>query len=88
MTVPTIPLNTGGSLPQIGLGTARVTDQDEARRIVLEALEVGYRHVDTAAKYDNEVGVGRGIAESELPVLADIGRQYGKSPAQVVLRWF
>ena len=50
MTVPTIPLNTGGSLPQIGLGTARVTDQGEARRIVLEALEVGYRHVDTAAK--------------------------------------
>ena len=47
MTVPTIPLNTGGSLPQIGLGTARVTDQDEARRIVLEALEVGYRHVRT-----------------------------------------
>jgi 2,5-diketo-D-gluconate reductase A len=73
VTVPTIPLNTGGSLPQIGLGTARVTDQDEARRIVLEALEVGYRHVDTAAKYDNEVGVGW---------------QYGKSPAQVVLRWF
>jgi 2,5-diketo-D-gluconate reductase A len=67
MTVPTIPLNTGGSVPLIGLGTARVTDQDEARRIVLEALEVGYRHVDTAAKYDNEVGVGRGIAESGLP---------------------
>jgi 2,5-diketo-D-gluconate reductase A len=64
--IPSIPLNTGASIPQVGLGTARVTDQDEARRIVLEALEVGYRHIDTAASYDNEVGIGRGIAESGL----------------------
>jgi diketogulonate reductase-like aldo/keto reductase len=67
MSVTSIPLNTGASIPQLGLGTARVTDQDEIRRIVLEAFEVGYRHVDTAASYDNEVGVGRAIADSGLP---------------------
>lgn len=67
MTVPSVPLNTGASIPQLGLGTARVTDQDQIRRIVGEAFEIGYRHVDTAAAYDNEVGVGRGIAESRLP---------------------
>ena len=67
MTVPSIPLNTRGSIPQLGLGTARVTDQEEIRRTVATALEVGYRHVDTAAKYENELGVGRGIGDSGLP---------------------
>ena len=67
MTTPSITLNTGGSIPQLGLGTARVTDQEEIRRTVATALEVGYRHVDTAAKYENELGVGRGIADSGLP---------------------
>jgi diketogulonate reductase-like aldo/keto reductase len=67
MTVPSVPLNTGAAIPQLGLGTARVTDQDEIRRIVGEAFEIGYRHVDTAAAYDNEVGVGRAVAESGLP---------------------
>jgi 2,5-diketo-D-gluconate reductase A len=67
MNTPSITLNTGGSIPQLGLGTARVTDQEEIRRTVATALEVGYRHVDTAAKYENELGVGRGIADSGLP---------------------
>jgi 2,5-diketo-D-gluconate reductase A len=67
VTAPLMPLNTGVSIPQLGLGTARVTDQDEIRRIVTEAFEIGYRHVDTAAAYDNEVGVGRAVADSGLP---------------------
>ena len=67
MTVPTVALNTGAEIPQLGLGTARVRDDHEIRRIVATALEVGYRHVDTAASYDNEVGVGQGIADSGLP---------------------
>jgi 2,5-diketo-D-gluconate reductase A len=67
VTAPLMPLNTGVSIPQLGLGTARVTDQDEIRRIVSEAFEIGYRHVDTAAAYDNEVGVGRAVADSGLP---------------------
>jgi 2,5-diketo-D-gluconate reductase A len=62
--VPTLTLNTGAPIPQLGLGTARVTDQEEIRRIVRDAIGVGYRQIDTAAKYENEVGVGRGIADS------------------------
>ena len=64
--VPTVDLNNGVAIPQLGLGTARLPDE-ETRRIVREALEVGYRFVDTAASYENERGVGQGIADSGLP---------------------
>jgi diketogulonate reductase-like aldo/keto reductase len=65
-TVPRIRLGNGVDIPQLGVGTARVSDE-ETRRIVREALEVGYRFIDTAASYDNEVGVGQGIADAGLP---------------------
>ena len=61
--VPSLPLNSGGSIPQIGLGTWPLDDA-EVERAVVDAAAVGYRHVDTAAKYGNEVGVGRGVAAS------------------------
>ena len=64
--VPSIPLHDGVAIPQLGLGTARIPDE-ETRRIVGEALDVGYRFVDTAASYENERGVGQGIADSGLP---------------------
>ena len=64
-TVPDVQLDNGVAIPQLGLGTARLPD-DETRRIVREALEVGYRFVDTAASYENERGVGQGIADSGL----------------------
>lgn len=63
---PTIALNDGVSIPQLGFGVFKV-DPDETERIVLDALEVGYRHIDTAAIYGNEVGVGRAIAASGIP---------------------
>ena len=66
MTVPTITLNDGTTIPQLGFGVFRV-DPDEAERIVTDALEVGYRHIDTAAIYGNEIGVGRAIAKSGIP---------------------
>src|SRR3954467_14462177 len=53
-------------MPQLGLATARVGDE-EIRRTVAEALDLGYRLIDTAAKYENEAGVGRGIADAGLP---------------------
>jgi diketogulonate reductase-like aldo/keto reductase len=65
-TVPSLALNNGVGIPQLGLGTAQISDQ-ETRRIVREALDIGYRFIDTAASYDNEVGVGQGIADSGLP---------------------
>jgi 2,5-diketo-D-gluconate reductase A len=58
-------MNDGHSIPQLGLGVYKIAD-DEAAAAVRHALEVGYRHVDTAALYDNERGVGQGIHESGL----------------------
>lgn len=66
MTVPTITLNDGTTIPQLGFGVFKV-DPDETERIVSDALEVGYRHIDTAAVYGNEIGVGRAIAKSGIP---------------------
>ena len=66
MTVPTLPLNSGHEIPQLGFGVFLV-DPAEAQRIVEDALEAGYRHIDTAAIYRNEEGVGRAIAASGIP---------------------
>jgi 2,5-diketo-D-gluconate reductase A len=64
--VPFLPLGNGVEMPQLGLGTARVGDE-EIRRTVTQALDIGYRLIDTASKYENEVGVGRGIADAGVP---------------------
>jgi 2,5-diketo-D-gluconate reductase A len=66
MTVPTITLNSGLTIPQLGFGVFLVP-ADEAEKAVSEALEVGYRHIDTAAIYKNEEGVGAAIAKSGIP---------------------
>ncbi|MBB5633681.1 2,5-diketo-D-gluconate reductase A [Cryobacterium mesophilum] len=61
-----ITLNDGTTIPQLGFGVFKV-DPAETERIVTEALEAGYRHIDTAAIYRNEEGVGRAIAASGIP---------------------
>lgn len=66
MTVPTIPLNDGQTIPQLGYGVFKVPPAD-TERAVSEALELGYRHIDTAAIYGNEEGVGAAIAGSGIP---------------------
>ena len=66
MTVPTLQLNTGHPIPQLGFGVFLV-DPAETERIVSDALEIGYRHIDAAAIYRNEEGVGRAIAASGIP---------------------
>ncbi|MET3767834.1 2,5-diketo-D-gluconate reductase A [Marisediminicola sp. UYEF4] len=66
MTVPTLTLNDGNEIPQLGFGVFLVEPAD-TERIVLDALEIGYRHIDTAAIYRNEEGVGRAIAASGIP---------------------
>jgi 2,5-diketo-D-gluconate reductase A len=63
---PTVTLNTGNQIPQLGLGVFKV-DDDECERVVLEALDVGYRHLDTAMIYRNEKAVGAAIAKSGIP---------------------
>lgn len=66
MSTPILTLNDGTKIPQLGLGVWKMPD-DEAPGIILSALNAGYRHIDTAAAYGNEAGVGRGIAESDVP---------------------
>lgn len=63
--VPRVRLNDGTTIPQLGLGVYKV-DDDEAERTVATALEIGYRHLDTAAFYGNEAGVGRALRASGL----------------------
>ena len=65
LTSPVLDLNDGNTIPQLGYGVWQVEDT-VAERVVAEAFEVGYRHVDTAAIYGNERGVGRAIASSGL----------------------
>ena len=62
-TIENLSLNDGNTIPQLGLGTYKMDDQ-QARESVRYALEVGYRHVDTASFYANEEGVGQGIADA------------------------
>jgi diketogulonate reductase-like aldo/keto reductase len=59
-------LHNGIKMPKLGLGTFLVKDGDEAYTSVLEALKVGYRHIDTAQMYNNEESVGRAIKDSGL----------------------
>ncbi len=61
-----VRLNNGVEIPIIGLGTFRSKDE-EAYNAVLHALKVGYRHIDTAAIYQNEEEVGRAIKDSGVP---------------------
>ncbi|WP_307031801.1 aldo/keto reductase [Arthrobacter globiformis] len=64
--VPTVTLNNGVQIPQLGFGVFQVPPE-ETQRIVEDALEAGYRHIDTAAAYRNEAGVGAAIAASGIP---------------------
>jgi 2,5-diketo-D-gluconate reductase A len=65
MTVPTITLNNGVEIPQLGFGVFQIAPA-ETRQATLDALEVGYRHIDTAEMYGNEKEVGQAVAESGL----------------------
>lgn len=64
--VPSVLLNNGVAMPQLGFGVWQVPD-DEAEKAVATALEAGYRSIDTAAIYENERGTGRALAASGLP---------------------
>ncbi|MDU0348797.1 aldo/keto reductase [Actinomyces sp. MRS3W] len=69
---PVLPLRQGVSksgpvaIPQLGFGTYKISEAD-AERAVTQALEIGYRHIDTAQMYGNEAGVGRALASAGIP---------------------
>jgi diketogulonate reductase-like aldo/keto reductase len=62
-----LPMNDGRAIPLFGYGTYKVPNGGACRRACLRALELGYRHIDTAALYGNEQDVGRAVRESGLP---------------------
>lgn len=63
--IPDITLHDGTTIPQLGVGVFKV-DPEETERVVSDALEIGYRHIDTARIYGNEAGVGKAIKHSGL----------------------
>jgi len=66
MTVPAITLNDRTTIPQLGFGVFKVPPEETAETVT-RALEVGYRHIDTAQMYQNEASVGEAIAASGIP---------------------
>ena len=65
--IPTVTLNNGVTIPQVGLGVWQAKEGSEVEQAVRAALETGYRLIDTAAIYGNEAGVGKAIKASGLP---------------------
>jgi 2,5-diketo-D-gluconate reductase A len=63
--IPNIPLNDGNSIPQLGLGVHQIPPRETAS-VVSQALEIGYRHIDTAEMYGNERQVGEAVRASGL----------------------
>lgn len=66
MTAPLITLNDGNAIPSVGLGVY-LTPPDATEQAVCAALAAGYRHIDTAAGYNNEREVGRAVRKSDIP---------------------
>jgi 2,5-diketo-D-gluconate reductase A len=64
-SIPTLTMNTGATIPQVGYGVWQI--ENDAVDVIAQALEVGYRHIDTAMIYFNEREVGTAIAESGIP---------------------
>jgi diketogulonate reductase-like aldo/keto reductase len=60
----TVKLNNGVEIPILGFGVFQITDPAECERCVVDAIQIGYSHIDTAASYRNEEAVGRGIKQS------------------------
>ena len=63
--VPNFTLNDGNTIPQLGFGVFQIGAEDTAQA-VSQALEIGYRHIDTAEMYGNESGVGEAVRDSSL----------------------
>jgi 2,5-diketo-D-gluconate reductase A len=66
-TTPLVPLNNGVEMPTLGFGVFQMTDLGECERSVHDAIQAGYRLIDTAASYQNEEAVGKGIKRSGVP---------------------
>ena len=65
--IPTVTLNNGIEMPRIGYGVFRMKDPEECEEAVVQAIQSGYRLIDTAAAYENEEAVGRAIRRCGVP---------------------
>lgn len=63
----TVKLNNGIEMPLLGFGVFQMTDAAECESAVIEAIETGYRLIDTAASYQNEIQVGNALKRSGIP---------------------
>jgi len=66
MQVRQVAMNDGNRIPQLGFGVWKLPE-DQAPEIVGQALDAGYRHIDTAHAYNNEAGIGRAIRQADVP---------------------
>ena len=78
--MPTVKLNNGIEMPLLGFGVFQMTDAAECERAVIDAIDTGYRLIDTTASYQNETQVGNalkqtGIARNELFVTTKLWLQ-------------
>ena len=80
--IPTVTLHDGIEIPQLGFGVFQVPP-DDTQGVVEEALAAGYRHIDTAAAYRNEKGVGAAIAASDSCCLRN-----SRSSAALTSSWW
>ena len=87
--IPTVTLNNGVEMPILGFGVFQIPP-DETEQAVATALEVGYRHIDTAASYQNEEAVGSAVRSSRAPrravhhhQIVDSGSRRGERPGRV-----
>ena len=65
--IPTVTLNNGIEMPHIGYGVFRMKDPEECEEAVVQAIQSGYRLIDTAAAYENEEAVGRAVRRCGVP---------------------
>jgi 2,5-diketo-D-gluconate reductase A len=89
--VPNLPLRDAGEIPQLGFGVFQVPPEDTAG-VATQAFEAGYRHIDTAAAYGNEAGVGEafrasGLAREDVFITTKCGNgDHGFEEAKAALR--
>ena len=62
-----VTLNNGLKMPKVGFGVYQIKNQEQCKQAVLDAIDVGYRLIDTAQSYGNEEAVGKAIQETQVP---------------------
>ncbi|STR43979.1 oxidoreductase [Klebsiella michiganensis] len=70
--MPTVKLNNGIEMPLLGFGVFQMSDPAECERAVIDAIDTGYRLIDTAASYQNETQVGNALNRAVSPVTSSL----------------